>query len=201
MIAGRRLLLLETRLVFLVNNHKSQAFKRKKNGTARAQDNVVRHIRKLFFPNFNAFGVAVFRVVNAQTTAENLFQSAHHLYGQGDFGQQIEHLSTPIELLLNEMHIDFGLAARRNTVQQHDVLRRKLRTDSRESLGLRLAQRLYLLGLCLLGSVQSSHFSLVKAEHFAVDERLDDRRRAVRGVHQLLACEFSQWFLRRISRQ
>ena len=111
MIAGSRVLLLETRFMFLINDDKSKLLKGQKDGTARAKNNLIGSIGKLLVPHFHTLGIAIFGMIDAQSIAKHFLQAACNLYGQGDFGQEIKHLLAPIECLLDEMDIDFGLPA------------------------------------------------------------------------------------------
>ena len=59
MVAGRGVLLLKARLVFLINNNKTQLLERQKDGTTRPQHHIVGTRRELAAPYFYAFGIAV----------------------------------------------------------------------------------------------------------------------------------------------
>ena len=59
MVAGRGVLLLKARLVFLIDNDKTQFLERQKDGTARPQHHIVGTGRELTTPYFDAFGIAV----------------------------------------------------------------------------------------------------------------------------------------------
>ena len=173
--------------MLLIDDDESESLKGQKNRRPRPENHVVRLVGKLFLPDFDALGIAVFRMVNAQPIAENSAQSLHHLHGQGNFGQQIKHLTAFVEGFLDEVDVDFGLAARRDAVQQHDALVFKLRLNLVESLLLWFAQRLDLFGMRLATVVQPPHFTLVSIKDFAVDERFQHRRSAVAFVHQFVA--------------
>ena len=85
-------------------------------------------------------------MVDAQSRTEHTLQSACHLYGEGYLGQEIEHLATLVDSFLNEMDVYFGLATRRDAVQQHHILAHKLNANLVHSVLLCLAQRLDILG-------------------------------------------------------
>ena len=72
MIAWRGVLLLERSFVFFINNDQPEPLKRQEHGTARTQYHLVGMVRKLFFPYFNAFGIAIFRMVDAQFVAKHM---------------------------------------------------------------------------------------------------------------------------------
>ena len=86
MIAWGGLLLLETRLVLLVDNHQAKIAERKENGAAGTEDDVVRAVGELFPPYLHPFVVAVFTVVDAELTAEDVLQALRYLHRQSYLG-------------------------------------------------------------------------------------------------------------------
>ena len=111
MIARRGLLLLKTRLMFLIYDNQSKLLKGQKDSTARPKHNIIGSIGKLFVPYFHTLGIAIFRMIDAQSISKDLLQPTRYLHSQGNFWQEIKHLLAPIECLLNEMNIDFCLTA------------------------------------------------------------------------------------------
>ena len=61
-------------------------------------------------------------MVYAQTVAEDTLQPLRYLHGEGDFGQQIEHLLAFVDGFCDEVDVDFCLAARCDSVQQRHVV-------------------------------------------------------------------------------
>ena len=85
-------------------------------------------------------------MVDAQSRTEHTLQSACHLHGEGYLGQKIEHLATLVDGSLNKMDVYLGLAARRDSMQQHHILAHKLNANLVHGVLLCLAQRLDVLG-------------------------------------------------------
>ena len=92
MITWCGVLLFEAAFVLFIDDDQSQTLKRQEHGTSCAQYYLVRRGGKLLFPYLHTFGIAVSRMVNAQTLTEHPLQASGHLHGQCDFGQQVKHL-------------------------------------------------------------------------------------------------------------
>ena len=122
MIAGHGVLLLVAGLVLLVDDDEAQALEGQEHGRAGTEDDVVGVGRQLFLPDLHALGIAVFGVVDAQTVAEDAAQTVHHLHGQRNLGQEVEHLAVLVQLALYEVDVYLGLAARSHAVQQRHGL-------------------------------------------------------------------------------
>ena len=110
MIAWRGILLLETCLVFLINDDQPRIFERQEDCTPRPENNIVRFIGELFRPNFHTLGITISAMVDAQPTAKNSLQAFHDLYGESYFGEQIKHLLVFVESFLYQMDVYLSLA-------------------------------------------------------------------------------------------
>jgi type I restriction enzyme M protein len=58
--------------------------------------------------------------------AEEAFQTLYYLLGEGNFGQQVEHLFASLDCLFYKVYVYFGLSGRGYAVQQHCVLAAEL---------------------------------------------------------------------------
>jgi len=88
------------------------------------------------------------------------------------------------------MDIDFGLTAGGHTVEQHHVFLFPLCLYVVHGLGLGVVERLHVFGMRLSGMVEPSHLTVVGFEEAVHDELAHDGRRAARGIHEFLACQF-----------
>src|SRR3712207_3974281 len=199
MIAWCGVLLLETRLVFLVNNDQSELLKGQENRTPGTQNNVIGMAGELLIPYLHTLSVAVFAMIYAQSVAKYPLQTAGYLHRERYFGQQIEHLLMVVERLLNEVNVHFGLATRRHSVEQHHGFRQELQHYLVVSVLLWLAKGLYQLGMRLTVAVESAHGLLISIKKSAVGQRLDNGRGAARGIHQFLPCNLHDGLSRRRS--
>ena len=77
-------------------------------------------------PHFYALVVGEARVVDTHPVAEDFLQPYHNLGRQGNLRKQIQHLSAPVQYLLNEVNVNFGFAATRDAVEQYRIQRLKL---------------------------------------------------------------------------
>ena len=173
MVAGGRILLLIGGLVFLVDNHQSEPLEGQEHGTTGSEDDIVGICRELFLPDLHALGIGVFAVVDAQSTAEDPLQTFHHLYGEGNLGQEIEHLLMTVEGLLDEVDIDFGLSTGGDTMEQGDILFEKGELDLVEGFLLWGAEGFDTLGMGLAAMVQAPYLLFVGLEESALDEGSD----------------------------
>ena len=121
-IARHGILLFVGGLVLLVDDDEAEALERQEDGTAGSEDNVVGIGRELFLPYFYTLCIAIFGVVDAQTTAKDTLQAFHHLYGKGNLRQEVEHLLMTVEGLLYKMDVYLRLTTGGNTVKQGDIL-------------------------------------------------------------------------------
>ena len=185
MIAWSRILLLEGCLVLFIYDDKSQPLERQEDGTSRSQYHVIRLVRQLLLPDFHTFSITVFRVIDTQTVTEDLVQSLHNLYGQGDFRQQIEHLLVLFDGFSDEMDVDFRLSTGSNSMQKYHVFLHHLHQYLIIGILLCHGQGFDQIQMRLTRSIQSAHFQLVSKENATVDKRLHDSRRTVGFVHQL----------------
>ena len=122
-------------------------------------------------------------MVDAQSRTEHTLQSACHLYGEGYLGQEIEHLATLFDGFLNEMDIYFGLAARRDAVQQHHILAHKLNANLVHGVLLCLAKRLDVLGRVFSPTPYASHLTMI---HLKKAARRELAQYGIGGVGSIL---------------
>ena len=85
-VAWCRVLLLETRLVFFVDNHQSKPLERQEHGTSCTQYDIVGRAGKLLFPYFHTLVVVVSAMINAELVAKHTAQAVGHLHRQRNFG-------------------------------------------------------------------------------------------------------------------
>ena len=123
MIARSRVLLLVSIFVFLVHNHELQVLEGQEDGRTDSQDDLVGFITQLLLPDFHTLGIGELGVIDTQPITKYSFQSLGDLCSQGDFGQEIEHLTTALfQGLGDEVDIDFGLATGGDPMKQTDIL-------------------------------------------------------------------------------
>ena len=91
-----------------------------------------------------------------------------------------------LELTLNEMDVDFGLAARRDTVQQGHVLLHEGKKNLVVSLLLSCIQLLDEFGMGLTTVVQAAHFQLVGLQKTALHQQVERGKGCPGVVHELL---------------
>ena len=103
---------------------------------------------------------------------------------QGDFGQQIEHLSALTNRLVNQVDIDFGFAAGSDSVKQADIFLAERSSDFVESPLLVHVQRIERYH-GLRNGFQSPHFLLIDLEHALVHQPAEHGRRGTRTLQQL----------------
>ena len=190
MVTRRRVLLLERRLVLLVDDDETKALERQEYGATSAQDHIVRIGRQLFSPYLHPFGVAVFGMVDTQLIAKHPEQALGHLYGECDFGQQVEHLLVFLEHLGDEMDIDLCLSARSHAMEEHHVASEKLEQDIVVGLLLQGIEPSHVLGVRFAAIVEPSHLAPIGAEDLPVDEAFHHRGLAVRRINQFVARDF-----------
>lgn len=76
MIARGGVLLLETRLVFLVDNDKTEVAEGQEDGTAGTKDDIIGMVGELLTPYLHALGIAILAVVDAEATAKDILKRA-----------------------------------------------------------------------------------------------------------------------------
>ena len=190
MVAGSWVLLLERRLVLLVNDDETEIGERQKQRRARAEYHSVGMVGQLSVPYLNTFGVAVLRMIYAQTVAEDVAQTLHYLHRKGYLRQQIEHLAAFAQGFVYQMNVYFGLSARRHTVQQRHVLRLECLLYLVVSPLLCFAQSLHVLGMSLSAVAYAPHLTLVCGEKSARDKRPQRCGGGVGLVQKFLARQF-----------
>ena len=126
-------------------------------------------------------------MVDAQSRAKHTLQSACHLHGEGYLGQEIEHLTALFYGFLDEMNVYFGLAARRDTMQQHHILAHKLHSNLVHCVLLCLAQRLDVLGRVLSPTPYASHFTMINLKKAARRELAQYRIGGIGSILQFVA--------------
>ena len=110
MVSGSRILLLVRVFVLLIHNHQAQSLKGQEDGRTDTQDDIVFLFTQLLLPDFHPLGIGKLGMIDTKATSEYPLQTFGDLGGQGDFGQEIEHLLTCLQRFLDEVDIDFGLA-------------------------------------------------------------------------------------------
>ena len=142
MIAGNGFLLLVAGLVLLINDDKAEVPEGQEDRGAHAQDDVVGVGGELLLPELLTLGIAVLRVVDAQTVAEDTAQAVHHLHRQRYLGQQVKHLLVAVNGLLNKVDVDLRLSAASHAVQQHHAVLQPLHLQLVQRIGLWLGELL-----------------------------------------------------------
>ena len=125
-------------------------------------------------------------MINAETLTKNSLQTVGDLHGQGDFGQEIKHLLSLLNRLLDEVDIQLRLAARGYTMQQRYVPRLKRFLDFVVGFLLRHVERMQ-RSRRRCRAVQSPHLLLIKGEKAAINQRFERGHAAMRHVQQLIA--------------
>ena len=133
MVSGSRVLLLVRILVLLIHNHQAQSPKGQEDGRTDTQDDIVFLLTQLLLPDFHPLGIGKLGVIDTEATSEHPLQTFGDLGGQGDFGQEIEHLLAGLQRFLDEVDIDFGLATGGHPMEQADILLTEVIEDGGES--------------------------------------------------------------------
>ena len=84
---------------------------------------------KLFLPHLYPLGIGKLGMIDAQPAAKDPLQTLGYLGSQSNFRQQIKYLLALTDRLINEVNIDFGLAAGSDSVEQTDILHAERSTD------------------------------------------------------------------------
>ena len=199
MIARSGVLLLERCLVFLVDDDQSEMAEGQKHCRTGTKYHVVRLVGDLLLPYLHTLGIAIARMIDAQSRTEHTLQAACHLHREGYFGQQIEHLAALVDGFLNEMDVYFGLAARRDTMQQHHILAHKLHSNLVHGVLLCLAKRLDVLGRVFSPTPYASHFTMIHLKKTSRRELAQYGIGGVGGILQFVASHFLYMFGRRLA--
>ena len=121
-VARSRVLLLVTAVVLLVDDDKAQLGKRQEHRTAHAHHHTRLAAAQQAAIDVHALVVAKSRVIDEHLVAKHRAQALRELRGERNFGHQIEHLQPARQGVRYQVHIDGGLAARGDAVQQGDVV-------------------------------------------------------------------------------
>ena len=140
MVSGSRVLLLVRILVLLIHNHQAQSLEGQEDGRTDTQDDIVFLLTQLLLPDFHPLGIGKLGMIDTEATSEHPLQPFGDLGGQGDFGQEIEHLLTCLQRFLDEADINFGLATGSHPVKQTDILLAEIIKDGSESFLLSRVQ-------------------------------------------------------------
>ena len=187
MVAWRRVHLLETLLVLLIDDDEAQSLEGQEEGASGAKDDVVGMVGELALPDLHALRVAIAGMIDAEAVAKDSTKALHHLHRKGNLGQEVEHLAALVEGALNEVDIDFGLAARCDAVKKRDILRHLLNEDLVVGVGLGLAEGFDVLGMGHSAEGDTSYFLFVLPQDPTVQKLAEDGGGAVGLVHQFLA--------------
>ena len=140
MVSGSRVLLLVRVFVLLIHNHQAQSLEGQEDGRTDTQDDIVFLLAQLLLPDFHPLGIGKLGMIDTKATSEHPLQTFGDLGGQGDFGQEIEHLLACLQRFLDEVDIDFGLATGGDPVKQTDIFLAEVIKDGGESLLLSRVQ-------------------------------------------------------------
>ena len=147
--------------MFFVNNDKPKTLEGQEDSTAGTKNHIVGILGELLLPDFNTFGISIFRMVDAQTVTKDTLETIHHLNSKRNLGQKIEHLLFLFEDLLDEVDIDLRLTARRDAVKQCNRFLEERKLYLVECLLLGQTKRLDLFGMGFPTMVQAPHFLFV----------------------------------------
>ena len=170
MVAGHGVLLLIAGLVLLVDNHQTQLLERQEDSTTGPEDNIIGMARKLFLPDLDAFGIGILGMIDAQAVAKHALQPFHHLDGEGNLRQEIEHLLFLFERLTDEMDIDLGLATGGHAMQQGNILFQKRELYLVIGILLNLAKRLDPVQIRFAPMIQTTHLLFVGLQKPSFDK-------------------------------
>ena len=122
-------------------------------------------------------------MVNDYAAAKDFLQPFGQLCSKGNLGHQQKGLSSLLHHIVDEMHVNFGLAARGHAVQQRDVVVDERLVDVAEGrlLGLRQLRQLTLL---LSPETEARHLLLVHLDKAFFGKGLQYGRRAAALLEQ-----------------
>ncbi len=173
MVTRHRILLFVGGLMFFVNNDEPKTLEGQEDSTAGTKNHIVGILGELLLPDFNTFGISIFRVVNAQTVTKDTLETIHHLNCKRNFGQEVEYLLFLVEGLLDEMDIDFRLTAGRDTMKQRNRFLEEGKLYLVECLLLGQTKRLDLFGMGFPTMIQTPHFLFVGFDKTAFNKSGD----------------------------
>ena len=122
MVAGGGVLLLVGSLVLLVDDDEAEVSIGEEQGGAHTEDDGKGAVGELPLPEFDAFVVGKLGVVDAQLFTEVFAQAVGDLSGEGDFGQEIEHLPSLGEGALDEFGVNLRFSAGRYPFEEHHLV-------------------------------------------------------------------------------
>ena len=125
-------------------------------------------------------------MVNAQTVTENPMEPLHDLHRERYLRQKIKHLLPPFNSLADEVDIDFRLAAGGDTMEQNDILVLHLAQNAVVGFPLWRTERLDKLRMVSAPAVETTHFFLVGAQQFPVEQGFQGGGGASALVEQFL---------------
>ena len=128
-------------------------------------------------------------------------QSVHDLHREGDFGQEIEHLLVLLDSFLDQMNVDFRLAAGGYAMEQYHIVLHYLHQDAIISILLGCGERLDEFEVSLARGVEPANLKFVRGEDALVKQRLHDGCRAMALVHKFFLRHSLDALSRRISLQ
>jgi hypothetical protein len=111
MITWSRILLFIGIFMFFIHDDQSQTPERQKNRRTYSKYYIIIVIGKLFTPYLYTFSIRKLGVINSQPVTKYPFQTFGDLCSQCYLRQQIQHLLSCLNCLLNKMNIDFSLSA------------------------------------------------------------------------------------------
>ena len=189
MIARSGFLLFVTGFVLFVNDDELQALLRQKQTRASTEQERIRFGGKLLLPNLHALAIGKLGMIDAHAVAEDTAQALRKLRGQGDFGYQIKHLAALLDDFAYQADVDFGLAARRNAVEQADSLFLKGPMDfvERGLLGRREGQLFHQFGG---DPTEAPHLKVIGFENTFGAHGREHRGRNTRALQQFGLADF-----------
>src|SRR5574344_193220 len=185
MVARGRLLLFETRFMFLVYDNQTEILKRKKYGTSRTKYHIIRIIRHLFLPYLHTFSIAILRMINAQLVSKDTAQAICYLNGEGYFRQQVENLLMLQYCLTDEMYVYFSFSTGCNAMKEHYILLHKLKLYLIECILLFIVKRMFCFRGNMVTIIEPPYLFLIFHDKFAVYEGFYRCRGAFRHIHKL----------------
>ena len=192
MITRRRLLLLETGLVFLIDNDETQTPEGQEDTATDSDDNVIRPAGEHLLIHFDPLSIRVARMIHPQTVAKDTLQTLSELHRQRNLGQEIEDLPALGKCFMNQMDIQLGLSTAGDTMQEADVMRLPLKVYLIQGMLLCVAQLRHQYLAHRSAGTQSSHRTLIYIEYPARTQGSQRGRCTARGLEQLLASNFLQ---------
>src|SRR5689334_10568747 len=113
-------------------------------------------------------------MINTECAPENFLQSQDNLRGQCDLWQQIQNLIAAFQRALNQVDVDFSLAASGNSMQEYGILLLKEFNDGIPHFLLMFAQKHGMLLMRIIKS-KSRNGNFKFFEDFIFDHCANDR--------------------------